>query len=128
MEPLKSTTTGTDLLKAVNECIGKLGIPWDELVSVTTDCSPNLKGKHIGLLKKLQDQPHTENPDQNIDSCTVFSTSMPYKGSLGLTNVFDVVTKVVNYIKVRGLNHWQLFCETWKHHMLMSSIIRKYNG
>ena len=55
MEPLKSITTGTDLLKAVNECIGKLGISWDKLVSVTTDGSPNLKGKHIGLLKNLQD-------------------------------------------------------------------------
>ncbi|KAI6647517.1 General transcription factor II-I repeat domain-containing protein 2-like [Oopsacas minuta] len=108
MEPLKSTTTGTDLLKAVNVCIGKLGISWDKLVSVTTDSSPNLKGKHIGLLKKLQDQLHIENPDQNIIflHCIIHQHAL-CKSALGLTNVSDVVTKVVNYIKARGLNHRQ---------------------
>ena len=108
MEPLKSTTTGTDLLKAVNECIGKLAISWDKLVSVTTDGSPNLKGKHIGLLKKLQDQLHIQNPDQNIIflHCIIHQHAL-CKGALGLKNVSDVVTKVVNYIKARGLNHRQ---------------------
>ena len=107
MEPLKSTTTGTDLL-TVNECIGKLGISLYKLVSVTTDGSPNLKEKHIGLLKKLQYKLHIENPDQNIIflHCIIHQHAL-CRVALGLTNVSDVVTRVVNYIKARGLNHRQ---------------------
>ena len=61
MEPMKGTTTGEDLLKAVDEYIRKLGISWNKLVSVAKDGSPNLSGKHIGFLKRVQDKLHTEN-------------------------------------------------------------------
>ena len=66
MQPMKGTTTGEDLLKAVNECIRKLGISWNKLVTVTTDCSPNLRGIHIGFLKKLQVQLYNKNQDENL--------------------------------------------------------------
>ena len=66
MEPTKGSTTGEDLLKVFDECIRKLGISCNKLVSVTTDGSPKQRGKHIGFLKRLQDKLHTENPDQNL--------------------------------------------------------------
>ena len=108
MEPMKGTTTGEDLLKAVNECIRKLNISSSKLVSVTTDGSPNLRGKHIGFLKKFQDQLHVKNPDQNLIflHCIIHQHAL-CKGVLGLANVTDVVTKLTYYIKARGLNHRQ---------------------
>ena len=77
-------------------------------MSVTTDGSPNLRGKHIGFLKKFQDQLHAKNPDQNLIflHCIIHQHVL-CKGVLGLANVTDVVTKLTNYIKARGLNHRQ---------------------
>ncbi len=56
MESLKDTTTGEDLLEAVNKCITKIEADWGKLVSVTTDGSPNLTGKNVGLLKRISNQ------------------------------------------------------------------------
>ncbi|XP_042206651.1 general transcription factor II-I repeat domain-containing protein 2-like, partial [Homarus americanus] len=42
MQSLKGTTTGEDLLEAVNNCLLKLGVEWNKLVNVTTDGGPNM--------------------------------------------------------------------------------------
>jgi len=53
MESMKDTTTGEDLLLKVKECIEKRDLSLTKLKSVTTDGSPNLTGKNVGLLSRL---------------------------------------------------------------------------
>lgn len=56
--PMKDTTRGTDLLKAVEEAVEAVGLNWKMLVSVTTDGAPVMRGAQNGLVallrKKLQ--------------------------------------------------------------------------
>ena len=63
MQLMKSTTTGKYLLEEVNKCVAKLGLSFEKLASVTTDGCPNLTGKNIGLLKRIQDQVAELKPD-----------------------------------------------------------------
>ena len=55
MESLKGTTQGEDLFLKVTGVINRFKLPWNKFTNVTTDGSPNLTGKNIGLLKRLQD-------------------------------------------------------------------------
>nr|XP_033798845.1 LOW QUALITY PROTEIN: 2-oxoglutarate dehydrogenase-like, mitochondrial [Geotrypetes seraphini] len=52
MESLKGKTRGEDLYDQVSAVIENMKIPWSKLANVTTDGSPNLTGKNIGLLKR----------------------------------------------------------------------------
>ena len=67
MQSMKSTTTGKDLLEEVNKCVAKLGLSFKNISSVTTDGCPNLIGKNIVLLKRMQDQIAELNPDQKMN-------------------------------------------------------------
>ncbi|XP_015426251.1 PREDICTED: general transcription factor II-I repeat domain-containing protein 2-like [Myotis davidii] len=54
MEPLKGKTRGEDLYDRVSTVIEKMKLPWSKLANVTTDGSPNLTGKNVGLLKEFR--------------------------------------------------------------------------
>ncbi|XP_075067564.1 general transcription factor II-I repeat domain-containing protein 2A-like [Mixophyes fleayi] len=66
MQSIKGTTTGIDFLTEVNACLDKLGLKWDKLVGVTTDGCPNLTGRNVGLLKRMQDKVTEINPEQKL--------------------------------------------------------------
>ncbi|XP_006030981.1 general transcription factor II-I repeat domain-containing protein 2-like [Alligator sinensis] len=108
IQSMKDTTTGKDLLEAVDQCVSKLGMDWKKLVCVTTYGSPNLAGKDIGLLKIIQDQVKETDPEQKIIllHCIIHQEVL-CKSVLKLSTVVDTVTKVVSYIRARGLNHRQ---------------------
>ena len=53
MESLKGTTRGEDLFLKVTGVIDRFKLPWNKLTNVTTDGSPSLTGKNVGLLKRL---------------------------------------------------------------------------
>lgn len=57
MESLKGKTQGEDLYNQVSDVIKRMKLPWRELANVTTNGSPNLTGKNVGLLKRMQDKP-----------------------------------------------------------------------
>ncbi|KAL3975343.1 C-C motif chemokine 24 [Sarotherodon galilaeus] len=96
MQSMKGTTTGNDLFTAiVNGCLEKLGLKWDNLAGVTTVGCPNLTGKNVGLLKRMQDKVTEINPEV---LCNIV---------LKMDHVVDVVTKTVNFIRARALNHRQ---------------------
>ncbi|KAK5866357.1 hypothetical protein PBY51_020554 [Eleginops maclovinus] len=50
MESLKGKTRGEDLYEQVSAVIERMKLPWSKLANVTTDGSPNLTGKNVGLL------------------------------------------------------------------------------
>lgn len=66
MQSMKGTTTGNDLFTEVNACLDKVGLKWEKLAGVTTDGCPNLTGKNVGLLKRMQDKVTEINPVQKL--------------------------------------------------------------
>ena len=52
--PLHDTTTGADLLRAVEEAVDGVGANWDNLYSVTTDGAPALTGIFKGFIALLR--------------------------------------------------------------------------
>lgn len=103
MWPMKGTTTRSDLFRELNACLDKLGLKWDKLAGVTTDGCPNLTGKNSGLLKRMQDKV-TEN---NQFLHCILRQEVLCKSVLKMNHVVDVVTKTVNFIRARALNHRQ---------------------
>ncbi|KAM4555660.1 general transcription factor II-I repeat domain-containing protein 2A-like [Odontesthes bonariensis] len=108
MQSMKGTTTGKDLMTEVNACLDKLKLEWDKLAGVTTDGCPNLTGKNVGLLKRMQDKVTEINPEQKLTflHCIIHQEVL-CKTVLKMNHVVDVVTKVVNFIRARALNHRQ---------------------
>ncbi|GCC31984.1 hypothetical protein chiPu_0010444 [Chiloscyllium punctatum] len=108
MQSVKETTTGNDLFTKVNAYLDTLGQKWDKLAGVTTDGCTNLMGKHIGLLKRMQYKVTEIDPEQKL----VFLHCMRHqevlcKSALKINHMVDVVTKIVNFIRARALNHRQ---------------------
>ncbi|XP_072447368.1 general transcription factor II-I repeat domain-containing protein 2A-like [Chiloscyllium punctatum] len=69
---------------------------------------PNLTGKNVGLLKRMQDKVTEIDPEQKL----VFLHCIMHQEVLGksvlkINHVVDVVTKIVNFIRARALNHRQ---------------------
>ncbi|XP_033842309.1 general transcription factor II-I repeat domain-containing protein 2-like [Periophthalmus magnuspinnatus] len=108
MESLKGTTRGEDLYEKVSAAIETRKLPWSKLANVTTDGSPNLTGKNVGLLKRIQDKVKEENPEQDVIflHCIIHQESL-CKSVLQFSHVTNPVVKLVNFIRARGLQHRQ---------------------
>lgn len=93
MQSMKWTTSGSDLLTEVNACLDKQGLKWDKLVGVTTDGCPNLTGKNVGLLKRMQDKVTEIKPEQKLTflHCIIHQEVL-CKSVLKMNHVVDVVT------------------------------------
>ncbi|XP_071063277.1 general transcription factor II-I repeat domain-containing protein 2B-like [Pseudochaenichthys georgianus] len=108
MRSMKGTTTGSDLFTEVNECMDTLGLTWDRLAGVTTDGCPNLTGKNVGLLKRMQDKVTEIDADQKLVCLhCIIHQHVLCKSVLKIDHVIDVVPKIVNFIRARALNHRQ---------------------
>ena len=116
MRSMKGTTTGSDLFTEVNECMDTLGLKWDRLAGVTTDGCPNLTGKNVGLLKRMQDKVTEIDADQKLVflHCIIHQHVL-CKSVLKINQVIDVVTKIVNFIRARALNHRQFIALLEEH-------------
>ena len=81
---------------------------------MTTDRCPNLTGKNIGLLKRIQDQVAELNPDQTIIflHCIIHQEVLS-KCVLKMSLVVDTVTKVVNFIRAKSFTTGSLY-HCWK--------------
>ncbi|XP_031696788.1 general transcription factor II-I repeat domain-containing protein 2B-like [Anarrhichthys ocellatus] len=100
--------TGSDLFTEVNACFHKLGLKWDKLACVTTDGCPNLTGRNVGLLKRMQDKVTEIDPELKcVFLHCIIHQNVLCKSVLKLNHVIDVVTKIVNVIRARALNHRQ---------------------
>ncbi|XP_033977991.1 general transcription factor II-I repeat domain-containing protein 2B-like [Trematomus bernacchii] len=93
-----------------------LGLKWDRLAGVTTDGCPNLTGKKFGLLKRMQDKVTEIDADQKLVflHCIIHQHVL-CKSVLKINHVIDVVTKIVNFIRARALNHRQFIALLEEH-------------
>lgn len=98
MESIKGTTRGVDLYDSLTGVIERLKLPWCKLVNVTTDGSPNLTGKNVGLLKRIQDKVKEENPELDIIflHCIIHQEVL-CKSVLQLDHVVKVVVKLASF-------------------------------
>lgn len=108
MESMRGTTRGCDLYECVSGCLEKFNLPWTKLLNVTTDGSPNLTGKNIGLLRRIQDRVKDDSPNSDLIflHCIIHQESL-CKSVLQLDHVTKTMVKLVNLIQARGLNHRQ---------------------
>ena len=108
LRSIKGKTTGSDLFKEVDACMVKLGLKWDKLVGVTTDGCPNLTGKNVRLLKQIQDKVTELGSEHKLVliHCIIHQHVL-CRSVLKLNHVINVVTKTINFIRARALNHRQ---------------------
>lgn len=108
MESMKDTTTGEDLFEYVENALHKLELPWEKLASVTTDGSPSLTGKNVGLLKRLADRVGAfDSTKELVFLHCIIHQEVLCKSVIDMKHVIDTVVKIVNFIRARGLNHRQ---------------------
>ena len=108
MRSMKGSTTGSDPYTEVDVCMDILGLKWDRLVGVTTDGCPNLTGENVGLLKRMQDKVTEIDADQKLAFLyCIIHQHVLCKSVLKIIHAIDVVTKIVNFIRARALNHRQ---------------------
>lgn len=108
MQSIKGTAIGSDLFTEVNARLDKLGLKWDKLAGVTTDGCPNLTGKNVELLKRMQDKVTEMNLVQILTflHCIIHQEVL-CKSVLKMSNVVDAGTKIFNFIRAKALNHRQ---------------------
>ena len=104
MESLKGKTRGENLYDRVSGVIERLKLPWDKLGNVGMDASPNLTGKNVRLLKRIQDKVEEENPNQdaNFLHCIIHLESL-CKCVLQPNHDVNAVVKLVNLIRAGRL-------------------------
>ena len=106
MESMKDTTTGEDIFECVENTFRTMELPWQKMVSVTTDGCPSLTGKNVCLLKRLNDRVAEVDCTRELIflHCIIHQEVLGEK-VLGMKHVVYLVVKIVNFIRARGLNH-----------------------
>ena len=101
---MKGTTTGRDIYDEFKKCINSLNLPIEKLANITTDGAPNMVGTNQGFVGIF----NKEHPANNVVflHCVIHQEVL-CKAALKINHVLDVVVKVVNTIRARGLTHRQ---------------------
>ena len=108
MESMKDTTTGEDIFECVENAFRTMELPWQKMVSVTSDGCPSLTGKNVGLLKRLSDcVAEVDCTRELIFLHYIIHQEVLRKKVLDMKHAVDPVVKIVNFIRARGLNHRQ---------------------
>ncbi|KAI6648708.1 General transcription factor II-I repeat domain-containing protein 2 [Oopsacas minuta] len=106
--PMDGRTQGIDVKGTVKRIMEQRlpCLSWNLLSAIGTDGAPNMIGKEIGAVKLLLDE--VVPPQHRCLSlhCIIHQESLCGK-SLKYQNVMDVVVKVINFIRSKGLNHRQ---------------------
>lgn len=66
MKSLKGKMCGEDLYDSMRGVIERHKLLWSTLANFTTDGLPNLTGKKIGLLKRIQERVKMDSPEQGL--------------------------------------------------------------
>ena len=111
LHSMHGTTTGKDLFEEVSRCVDKMGLPWDKLVGLTTDGAPAMCSRESGLVGRIREKMQDENVTSELISyhCIIHQESLCGK-ALKMEHVMSIITRAVNFIRARGINHRQFKC------------------
>ena len=108
LQPIKDTTTGADIYSEVQDAFEKFGMDLSTLCGIATDGARAMSGAGIGLVGLLKSALREKKLSDNIAvfHCIIHQQNLCAK-TLNYKHVFGPVTKAVNFIRARGLNHRQ---------------------
>ena len=106
---MMGNTTGADILKAVLECLSRLGLDLTRLSALTTDGALSMVGGNKGfsslMMKHCQDRGFKQ-PIKKLH-CIVHQEAALCAKSAKMRSLMSVAVKVANFVLARGFNHRQ---------------------
>ncbi|XP_076825048.1 general transcription factor II-I repeat domain-containing protein 2-like [Clavelina lepadiformis] len=105
LRSLHGTTKGTDIFREFHATLEEAHLDSTKLFGVATDGCPSMIGANRGLqglINKWREEDHLA--PVTWHHCILHQESLVAK-SLNMSNVMDVVTTTVNWIRVNALNH-----------------------
>ena len=106
--PLTGTTTGTDIIEAVNTVLAGLNLTTEKLQCIASDGAPSMTGKRRGALTLLENSMKDDGHNHEILKvhCIIHQEALCAK-HVTMKEVKQTVVKTVNFIRSRALNHRQ---------------------
>ena len=98
--PLKTTTGSADVFETISTFFDTMGLDWNKVCGIGTDGAPAMLGSKSGFQAKVKEKSQAKDFHCIIHRYALASNALP--GSL--KDVFDLVIKLVNYIKGSALN------------------------
>lgn len=104
LQSLKGKTTGQIIYNEFSEGLQNLNAPISKLCNITTDGALNMVGKNAGFSGIFRNQ----NPNHDVVflHCIIHQDVL-CKAAIDITHVLNVVIKLINTIRSRGLVHRQ---------------------
>ncbi|KFD60659.1 hypothetical protein M514_27168 [Trichuris suis] len=104
--PMHDTTTSQDIFDKVEQVLQGYGLDFSKLACLATDGAANMIGRHNGVAAMLRTKIENSHPDSSFAHfhCIIHQQNLCSK-ILKLDHVLSLVTKTVNYIRGRALNH-----------------------
>ena len=90
-------TTGIDIFKATSDAIHAMGLGWDKLCGVATDGAPAMASMVCGKVRESGGEAFKFH-------CIIHQEAFCAK-VIQLGDMMEVVIKIVNVIRARGLSH-----------------------
>lgn len=102
LQSLKGKTTGQIIYNEFSKGLQNLNAPISKLCNITTDGALNMVGKNVGFSGIFRNQ----NPNHNVVflHCIIHQDVL-CKAAIDITHVLNVVSKLINTIRSRGLVH-----------------------
>ena len=95
---------GNDIFKVTSDAIDATGLGWDKLCGVATDGAPAMTGERKGMAPMVFDKVRESGGEAFKFHCIIHQEAFCAK-VIQLGDMMEVVIKIVNVIRARGLSH-----------------------